>query len=102
MTILKIVVTGDGFGDVVTRIQRGSIQRFDEPDLVFVNDRGIEQANCEQPRLYFVATLQRRRLRQNAISTWRKNINLWSTLTAGRDEQFGILKTQVTRNRLGQ
>src|SRR5207249_11837534 len=43
MAILKVVVARNGFGHIVTRIQRRAIQSFDQTDLVFADHCGVDR-----------------------------------------------------------
>src|SRR4026208_2088684 len=102
MSILKIVMPGERLGYVVARIERGTIQRFDEADLVFVDHSRIEKTDVEETGFRIVPTFKRGRLRQDAIHTWRQNVDLRSFLAARCDELFSVLEVAMVRNRFAE
>ena len=55
MSILKIVVTSERLGHVVAWIQGSAIQRIDEADLIFIDNRCVEQADVEETGFCFIA-----------------------------------------------
>ena len=59
MAILKVVVARNGFGHIVTRIQRRAIQSFDQTDLVFADHCGVIQSDGKQTRFRFRAAFER-------------------------------------------
>ncbi len=53
MSVLKVVVARERFGDVVARIELRAVQGFDETNCVFVDDSRVEEPDIEQTRFRF-------------------------------------------------
>ncbi len=84
----------DGRGDVVARVERRAVERFDEADLILVNHGRVEEADEEEARLR-VAALDGHALRQDAVGAGREYLDLRPLLAAAGDELLGVLKVAV-------
>src|SRR5207253_2538675 len=102
VSILKVIMTFDRFGYVIAGVQSGAVQCFHQPNLVFIDHRGIVKPNGKQARLDIRAAFKRHRLIENAIRPGCKNIYLGASLSAGRDKELGVLKTEMPGNRFTQ
>lgn len=63
-------------GDVIARIQRRTIQGFNQPYLVFVNHRSVEEPDREQSGFGVGAAFERTGLSQDAIGAGGENVYL--------------------------
>src|SRR5258706_8093093 len=95
-------MTFNRFSNVIAGVKRGAVQGFDEAYLIFINHRGVEKPNGKQAGLDIRATFKRRGLIENAICPGRKDVHLGTSLSAGRDKQFSILKTEMPGNGFSQ
>src|SRR6185369_4124353 len=97
--VLEVVVSGERLGDVVAWIERSAVECFHETDAVFVNHRRVEKTDHEETGFGFSTTVDRSRLRQDAIDAGGENVDLRTFLTASRDELFGVLEVAMVRDR---
>ncbi len=102
VAVLKVVMALDESGDVIARVKRRAVQRFNEANLILLDHRGVHESHEEQPRLSFSAAFKRGRVGQYSIGARCKDIDLGSFLSAGRNELLGVLKIAVIVNRLGK
>src|SRR5207249_4964420 len=58
MTILKVVVSRHRLSDVISGIQRRTIQSFDQTDLVFADHGGVIESDREQAGFRFRAAFE--------------------------------------------
>src|SRR5262249_22945518 len=78
VSVLEVVVAGDRFGNIVGLVEWSAVQSLHEAYLVLVDDSRIEEPDVEETWLGFITTFDRSGLSQDAIDTWREDVDLWS------------------------
>src|SRR5262245_7593649 len=102
MTILKIVMTFNGFGYVIAWIKLRSIQRLNQANLVFIDDGRVEQTHIEQSGFAFVRAVNWGGLCVNAICSRRQDVDLGTLLPARRDVLLRILEIAMALDSLSE
>ena len=90
----EVVVAFDLRGDVVARVERRTVQSFDQPDLILVDHRRVEEAYEEETGLR-VAAAARHVLSEYAVRAGRERFDLRAFLPAACDELLGVLKVSM-------
>src|ERR1043166_3617290 len=92
-------MSGNRHRDIVTRIERSSVERLNEPDLIFGDHGRIEKTDVEQPGLT-APVIGRDRFGVYAVCAWGQYLNLRPFLAVVVNKRLGVLEILMVLDRL--